>query len=208
MIQKKLLLATTAGLVAASFPLFAAQVSSSSTAAVVNATSKANVVETPVAGSQQNRPALVISSPLKSSFYAGLGIAMLNDKGFTGLMPKVMVGYGYFFGKDRKFYSALEIGGGAGTILLSTHNQHFRVSNFVNVSIMPGYMIYDEVMLYARLGAQATRYSKLNSTKNGGVYGIGLEFIYSPRWDMRFDYNYANNRNLNQYGVDFIYKFR
>jgi opacity protein-like surface antigen len=215
MIQKKLLLATTAGLVVASFPLFAAQVVSSSTNADVKTTSQANVqaenAGTTVSSAihSQNKPALaVVSSPRQSSFYAGLGIAMLNDKGFTGLMPKVMLGYGLFYGKDRNFYTALEIGGGAGSILLSGDNQHFRVSNFFNASIIPGYMIYDEVMLYARLGGQATRYSKLNSTKNGGVYGIGLEINNSQNWDTRFEYNYANNKNLNQYIVDVIYKFR
>jgi opacity protein-like surface antigen len=69
-------------------------------------------------------------------------------------------------------------------------------------------MIFDGVILYARLGAQETHYSKFNSTKNGAVYGMGLEFNYSPKWDTRVEYNYAVNNNLNQYIVDFIYKFR
>src|SRR5690606_15785642 len=105
------------------------------------------------------------------------------------------------------FYSALEIGGGIGTILLSTNNQYYRVSSFVNASIIPGYMIYENVMLYARLGAQSTRYSQLNSTKTGGLYGIGLQLVNSQHWDTRFEYNYANNKNLNQYIMDIIYKF-
>lgn len=214
MIQKKFLLAA-AGLVAASAPLFAAHTGSSSAAeTAVKTTSQANVqaegsdtTESPVVGSVQNRPPLA-STPRNASIYAGVGMAMLNDKGFTGLMPKLMAGYGVFFKDNRNVYGALEVGAGAGTILLSTNNQKFRVSRFVNVSIIPGYMIYEQVMLYARLGIQATHYSKLNSTKHGGVYGIGLELNNSQHWDTRFEYNYADNKNLNQYIVDLIYKFK
>ena len=214
MIRKKWLLATAAGLVAASVPLFAAPAVPSSAVSAVKATSQpraeadnTGMDQPPAAGPIQAKSVSPLSLR-KPSFYAGVGIAMLNDKGFTALMPKVMAGYGIFLGRDKRFYSALEIGGGAGTILLSTHNQKFRVSNFVNASIIPGYMIYDDVMLYARLGAQATHYSKLGTTKNGGVFGIGLELINSQHWDTRFEYNYGNNQNLNQYIVDFIYKFR
>lgn len=219
MMKKELLLVATASLVAASFPVFAkgggGEGGASVHPEVVRAASDANVqaenagvTQTVAPGSSKNGPAVVAYSPLKSSFYAGLGIDMLNDKGFTGLMPKIMVGYGFFYGKDKKYYTALEIGAGAGTILLSSNNQQYRVSSLVNASILPGYMIYDEVMLYGRLGAQATRYSNLNSTKCGGLYGIGLDVITSQNWDTRIEYNYANNKNLNQYSADFIYKFR
>lgn len=218
MIKPKLLLATTISLVSASAPMFAAPAGASSVAAAaVKTTSQANVqaesaevTQPPVEGSVQNTSSLVSSSPLsrKSSLYAGLGIDMLNNRGFTGLIPKAMVGYGIYYGQDKNFYSALEVGGAAGTILLSTNNQQYRVSSFVNASIIPGYMIYDDVMLYARLGVQSTRYSQLNSTKTGGLYGVGIRLVGNQRWDTRFEYNYANNKNLNQYIIDFIYKFR
>jgi opacity protein-like surface antigen len=216
--QKKLLIVTTAALVAASFPLYvAAQAGLSSAASAVKATSQigqassqassqeetARVTQPHTAAPMQDRSILT-----KPSFYAGLGIAMLNNRGFTGLMPKIMLGYGMFFGHDKNFYSALEIGGGAGTILLSTNNQRYRVSNFVNASFIPGYKVYDDVMLYARLGAQATRYSKLNSTEKGAVYGLGIELTNTEHWDTRLEYNYAIHKNLNQYIVDLIYKFR
>lgn len=216
MIKDKLLLATTIGLVSASASLLAAP-SVSSVASGLKSSSPAVQAENlganqPSTEGSAQRTTPLITSPVsrQSAFYAGFGIDMINNKGYTGLMPKALAGYGIYYGQARNFYSALEVGGGAGSIPLSTNNTRYRVSAFANLSILPGYMIYDDVLLYARLGAQSTRYTKLNSTNTGGLYGIGLEsfsILNSQRWHARFEYDYANNKNLNQFIMDIIYKF-
>ncbi len=139
-------------------------------------------------------------------FYAGFGVSMLNDRGFTGLMPKAYIGYGVYFDKCKSIYGALEVFGGAGSIPLSP-NQLYRVSNLFGVSIIPGFLITDGVILYSRLGYQSVKYTKLKFTKTGAVLGLGLDVYTSEHWDTRFEYNYGFNKDLNQYDFDLIYKF-
>jgi opacity protein-like surface antigen len=216
MMQKKLLLAAVALLISPAI-LFAAPVPS---AAAVEATAHEGVsanqpsdtfadeVPQNTAPTPQTTTA-VVNTPkrAKASFYAGLGLTMLNGKGATELMPKLYVGYGTFIGKSKKIYGALEIAGGAGNISLAPNHQ-YRVANLISASFIPGYMINEWTMLYARFGAQSTRYSTLDSSNNGGLYGVGLAIYTSPHWDTRIEYDYANNKNLNQFNIDYIYKFK
>jgi|GEM_PF-5903248 len=220
MVQRKLLLAIAAVLFAAPGLLFAAHEAAPAAAAAVKTTSQANVQaegsestanteNTEITQASQDVIMKSASAPAmtraKSSFYAGLGLALLNNKGFTGLTPKLMVGYGSYLGQASQYYGALEIGGGVGSAKLSS-NYRYRVANFVNASIIPGYMLNDDTLLYGRLGMQSTHYSNLNVTKVGGVFGIGLEAFSAQHWSGRFEYAYAINKNLNLYMVDVIYR--
>lgn len=147
-----------------------------------------------------------VASPASASYYLGPGIALINVQGYTGFTPKFFVGYGALVGKTKSFYIGSEIFVGGGSLLLS-HNQRYRVNGFAGLSFLPGYKLYDTTILFLRIGPEATYYTNLNLVKIGAMVGIGFQSNVAPHWDMRAEYDYNTNKNLNQYNLDFIYKF-
>jgi opacity protein-like surface antigen len=141
-----------------------------------------------------------------SSLYLGLGVSLLNVRGFTGLMPKAFLGYGTVVGECKDVYLGAEVFGGLGSIPLS-RNQRHRVFSLIGASVQPGIMVRDWALLFARMGVESVRYSQLETTKNGILVGVGLQLYAYEHWDLRVEYDYNFNRNLNQYNVDFVYKF-
>lgn len=213
MMQKKFLLTTVALLIIPTHLLAAV---SPRVAAGTRLVAKQNVAasQQPKATTYADSPAQPTAPALtsfqdraKGSFYAGIGADMLVDRAFMGLSPKLTLGYGLFLGKSRSFYTALEVFGGIPVIPLSP-NQDYRITKYAGIGFIPGYLINNTTMIYLRLGAQVSRYTNFNSTNGSGVAGIGFELYTYKHWDTRIEYSYAPNKSLNQYNIDFIYKFK
>lgn len=167
-------------------------------------------IEIPKAPTRPNITAPAGATPTQpqpnASFYIGTGASMLNVQGFTGLIPKLIGGFGFLFGHDKKLYLGTEIFVAAGMVPLS-HNQYKRISALLAASIQPGYKINNWTIVFLRLGAEGARFNKLHSTQIGGLAGVGFQSNVIPHWDMRAEYDYNVPLNLNQYSLDFIYKF-
>lgn len=144
--------------------------------------------------------------PALASFYIGLGPTILNVQGFTGLIPKLSVGYGTVIDRCKKVYLAGEIFAAGGTLSLS-HNQRYRVNGLLALSAIPGYKLDEWTFIFARVGIESAYYSTHRVVKTGGLFGLGFQSNVQAHWDMRAEYNFMTDRNLNQYSVDVIYKF-
>lgn len=190
-------------LLASTSTVFAATTTSQSASTHVAST------KTPTASptaATANAPAAAQQSPVSSAFYLGLGADMVNRQGFTGLMPKASAGYGALFGGDAQaFYLGTEIFSGIWTIPLSP-NQTYRITNIYGASLLPGYMTAAQNLFFIRLGVETAHYTK-QSTATGAEYGVGLQAIATRNWDVRAEYDYGTNKNINQFSVDLIYHF-
>lgn len=173
------------------------EAASAATPVAASTAGAAAATTTPAAPPAPTRPARAV--------YTGFGFSMQNVKGYTGLMPKVFLGYAALLGECKTSYLAAEVWGGGGSIPLS-RNQHFRVAEFLGASVMPGFL-YNTTILFARMGVQYARYSKKHETRGGAMAGVGFQPNISQRWDVRFEYDFTIKGSLNQFNVDFVYRF-
>lgn len=142
----------------------------------------------------------------KASAYMGLGATIVNVHGFTGLMPKLSLGYGSFFGSTRSAYLGGEVFTGIWTIPL-TNNQYYRTTNVYGVSVQPGYQTANQVLYFLRLGAENANFRTQGSNNIGALVGLGFQAMATEHWDLRGEYNYGTNKNLNLYSLDAVYHF-
>lgn len=141
----------------------------------------------------------------KSAFYLGLGANLAGRQGFLGLMPKISAGYGYLFGKCKQYYLGTEVFSSIWTIPLSP-NQYYRITNLYGASILPGYFTTSNNLYFLRLGVENVRYTNFG-TKAGALFGIGFQANATGNWDLRGEYDYGTNKNVNLLGLDLIYHF-
>lgn len=167
-------------------------------------------IETPTApasrGAGTTASAPAGNKPAIASPYLGIGISMLNVRGFTGLMPKIYAGYDTLLGRKNMWFWGIEAFAGLGSWRLSP-NSRFRVTEVFGASVLPGFKYNEWTVIFARLGAESAHFSKLNSTKIGGLVGLGLQTYEFEHWYLRLEYDYNFINNVNQYNLDFLYKF-
>lgn len=153
--------------------------------------------------------------------YVGLSIGprtTISDnvsfKGFDGVLS---VGYGMLF--PPMWYLAGEIFGG-GTVKLKRHDID-GVSNrntwSWGLSVLPGFMLTDHVLVFARLGGQQTHFNDVNGSKNktGWHVGLGGQTNVYQNWDVRAEYTYSQYGTLDgvgkpstdQFLLGVVYKF-
>lgn len=142
-----------------------------------------------------------------ASMYVGIGASLPNVRGYTGIMPRLIFGYGSLLGRCKIAYLGIEAFAGAISLPI-THNQENRVSSFIGGSLVPGFMYDETTLIYAKLGLNYAHYNNLNATRGGPMLGVGLQPQMNDHWDIRFEYTFTFNNSLNQYNLDFIYKFK
>lgn len=141
----------------------------------------------------------------KASAYAGIGLTIVNVHGFTGLMPKVTLGYGSLIGRDKTWYMGAEVFTGVWTIPLSP-NQYYRTTNIFGASVLPGYQASEQTLYFARFGVDSAHFDKFDSNV-GGLFGLGVQMAATRNWDVRVEYDFATNKSINLYNLDLIYHF-
>jgi len=206
---KKMVLISALWMVSSSV-LYAQMTSSVASATTTAASTKSSNAASTGENQAQNTSApnatVSVPSRARSSFYTGVGLSMLNNRGYTGLMPKGFVGYGTILGRSKSLYGGVEIFVGIESLTLSP-NQTYHITGLAGASVLPGYKISDWTLLFTRLGVEFARYARFNTTKLGGLFGLGFESYLSQHWDLRGEYDYDTNKNLNQYNLDLVYKF-
>src|SRR5579862_2281150 len=106
------------------------------------------------------------------TFYAGPTLQYTNiyvrKFKYQGLSPRLTVGYGGM--TNNVLYLAAEIFGTAVTASLKNHPApagSLRTSYSYGASLLPGYLLDDVWMLYARLGYITSRFVNVSKTKAG-----------------------------------------
>ena len=134
-----------------------------------------------------------------------------NPGVFRGIPVKVFAGYGSML--SQAFYLAGELTGTLGTGEISTSN-NMKTSYGFGLSVLPGVMLNDNAMAYARVGYVKSRFSSLNSMVNGAQFGLGLQTSVTQNMDVRGEYAYTDYANVgsvrspraDEYTLGLVYK--
>lgn len=137
---------------------------------------------------------------------------------YRGMPFTVFAGYGGVI--DQNFYLAGEVFGTPGTVNLS-YNNVLKTSWGFGASLLPGVMISDHTMAYARVGVIRSHFT-YDSNRTGGQFGLGLQTSLTQNIDLRGEYDYNVYKSItgyvggtsvsisprsDQFNVGIIYKF-
>lgn len=175
-----------------------------------------------------------ISAPLPQSAhfawgggpYLGLNLGVRtnytsNPVAYKGLEGTLTAGFGVLM--KSGFYIGEEVFAADGVQLqnYSDSAEGGKSSWSIGLSVLPGYLILDNLIGYLRLGVVKTYFSS-NGSYNGGQVGLGLEAALSENWDLRSEYIYSfygtesscssepgelGSVKSDQFNVGLIYKF-
>lgn len=136
----------------------------------------------------------------------------------TGLFGSIFGGYGW---NRNAFYLAGEINANASSVSFDSSNYEFVHSNFADthykiehsfgVSLLPGYLLTDATLFYARVG-YANGYFKISTTdsslanvhKNlsGLRLGLGVNQSFTQQLGARMEYNHISYQSTSFSIVD------
>lgn len=157
---------------------------------------------------------------------AGLGVAANTSNnsnnvfGSNRVMPfNVLAGYGGVV--SDSFYLAGELNGTLGAGELNNGGK-LKTTYSYGASILPGVMLSDHTLAFARAGIVRSRFSSLNTNQTGGQFGLGLQTGLTQNVDLRGEYDFTAYRSVSQkingvnfstsprqdaFNVSLIYKF-
>lgn len=178
-------------------------------------------------------PPPVARAPSYSHFSFGGGVYLGADLGlrtnyssspsaYKGFEGTLLAGFGYL--AKSGLYIAEEVFAGDGFQLQgytnsNNNNAGVKSSWSVGLSLLPGYLILDNVLAYGRLGVVKTYFSSSGGNANGGQLGLGLQTALTEAWDLRGEYIYSfysavsgcsmadSAVKADQFNVGLIYKF-
>jgi opacity protein-like surface antigen len=147
-----------------------------------------------------------------------------NSSGFTlsapanyrGVPFSACVGYGGVI--SDAYYLAGEVEGTVATADISNNNG-LKTSYGYGASVIPGLMLSDHTLAFARAGVERTHFTNANTTQTGGKFGLGLQTTVTQNIDVRGEYDFTAYRSLNNsigrvasprsdaFNVGLIYKF-
>jgi opacity protein-like surface antigen len=167
--------------------------------------------------------ALALLSATHSSFalyinsyspYLGAALGVQNTQAYNGLYANGFAGYSLKAGQNNNLYLAGELFINTGTLPLN-NNYYRRTTYGFGASILPGLIIKQYTIAFARIGIANFRYNFSNSSFTGGQLGFGLQTAINPHWDVRGEYVYTGsgvirgfgNTRFNMVDVGLVYKF-
>ncbi len=140
-----------------------------------------------------------------------------NQASFRGLHGRASLGYADW---SNKYYFAGELFYIPATMTLSdirgnANGPTAKASNSFGASLLPGTLIYKQILGYLRLGLISSRFVAPNSMKLGAQLGLGLQTRLTSQIALRGEYIYTGygsvsqigTPNSNEFGVGFIYFF-
>lgn len=113
-----------------------------------------------------------------------------------GVPFNVFAGYGGVL--DQNFYLAGEVFGTVGTGSISD-NTLLRTSYGYGASILPGIMLSDHTLAFARVGAVKTHFThkEINTNATGAQFGLGLQTSLTQNVSLRGEYDFTAYRKVN-----------
>ena len=184
---------------------------------------------------------LTLITPSFAGFYTGAAIgpegARFSQKAFvtqTGASFLSTVdteqhsgvgGFGSIFagysGTHERFYLAGELNANLSTLKYSQGNNEyffgsysrtiFRINRSFGASILPGYLVTNNTLLYARLGYTNghlkvsegdTSIGSFHKDLDGFRYGVGMQHALTPRLAIRMDYSQIDYKSVNRATFD------
>lgn len=141
---------------------------------------------------------LGITTNTSSQAAVGTGInnnlPIYQPANFRGVPFNVFAGYGGVV--SQNFYLAGELGATVGTAELSNNNG-LKTSYGYGASIIPGIMLSDQTLAFARAGVVRSRFSNASENVTGGQFGVGLQTCVTQNVDLRAEYDFTAYRGLN-----------
>ena len=147
--------------------------------------------------------------------YVGASIDVQANTAKSGtasarVMPgSIFAGYGATVAPN--VYLGGEIFGDVGSIVLN--NNGLKSSYGIGASIIPGVMISEHTMAYARAGLVRTHFTSLGTNVNGGQLGLGMQADINHDWAVRTEYDYTAYRTTHnvtpradEFKVGLVYK--
>ena len=151
---------------------------------------------------------------------AGLGVQVntaSSGSNYRGVPFNVLAGYGGVI--NQNFYLAGEFNATLFNAEMNNNYGNIKTSYSYGLSAIPGLMLSDHTMLFGRAGLLQSRFST-NTSRTGGVLGLGLQTLLTQDVDIRGEYNYVSfgsfTNNARYYGaprsdifnLSLIYKFQ
>jgi len=133
---------------------------------------------------------------------AGLGVTVNTSKNFgyyRGVPFNVFAGYGGVV--NQNFYLAGEVAATVGTAEISNSSNGLKTSYGYGASVLPGFMLSDHTLAFARAGVVRSRFSNPGTTVTGGQFGLGLQTTLAQNIDLRGEYDFTAYRSINRSGL-------
>lgn len=114
-----------------------------------------------------------------------------NDAGGTyrGVPFNLFAGYGGVL--SQSFYLAGELNATVANATVTNSDGNKSTYGF-GVSLIPGVMLNESTLAFARVGVVNTHFSNLvNSNRTGGQIGLGLQTSVTQNIDVRGEYDYV-----------------
>lgn len=159
--------------------------------------------------------------------YVGASIGIVNNTAnvkyngtndtvgaYRGVPFNLFAGYGGVI--NQSFYLAGELFGTVGTANIS-NNSTLKTSYGLGAAIIPGVMLSDHTLAYARAGVVRSRFSDADMSRTGGQFGLGMQTALTQNVDLRGEYDFVAYQSKNtdfgsvaprqdQFSVGLVYK--
>lgn len=171
------------------------------------------------------QPMTVVAAPtnlFEPAYYLGASVGsrvnyVSKPSLYTGLEGTVFAGYGGAM--DGKMYLAGELVLGSSATIQdyknSTARYNVKSSWNLGLSLIPGYLLTDDVLGYLRAGIATTNFSSASSNVATGQLGLGMQAALCKNWDLRGEYIYSFYRSVSgtgsprsqQFNLGLLYKY-
>ncbi len=132
--------------------------------------------------------------------YAGISTGVTTTtgnhfSGFRGMPFNVFAGVGGVV--SDSFYLAGELTGTLATAEITDSNA-LKTTYGYAASIIPGVMLSDHTLAFARAGVARARFSEASTTRTGGQFGLGLQTSLTQNVDLRGEYDFTAYQSINR----------
>ena len=131
---------------------------------------------------------------------------------YRGIPLKVFAGYGGII--SETFYLAGELTATLGSAEISNKN-HMKTSYGYGLSALPGVMVNDETLAFARVGYVRSRFANVTKMSSGAQLGFGMQTSVTQHVDLRGEYDFTSYANAgaiksprtDEFNLGMVYKF-
>lgn len=131
---------------------------------------------------------------------------------YRGIPAKAFLGLGGTINDD--FYLAGEATATLGNFEISNKNK-MKTSYGYALSVLPGLMLNDNTVAFARAGFTRIRFTNVNKMSSGAIVGLGMQTSMTQHVDLRGEYDYSSYSKVggissprtDEYTLAMVYKF-